>query len=40
MNGVPQDGIELASQLMENFFWTDEGVKLLSAHTNRQAASR
>jgi oligopeptidase A len=32
MNGVPQDGIELASQLMENFFWTDEGVKLLSAH--------
>jgi len=31
-DGVPWDGIELASQFMENFFWTDEGIALLSAH--------
>jgi oligopeptidase A len=32
INGIPWDGVELASQLMENFLWNDESVVLLSAH--------
>lgn len=32
IQGVPWDGVELASQFMENFAWTREGVDLLSGH--------
>lgn len=32
INGVPWDGVELASQFMENFLWTREGVDMLSEH--------
>ena len=32
INGVPWDGVELASQFMENFADTREGVDLLSGH--------
>ena len=32
INGVPWDGVELASQFMENFLWTREGVDMLSGH--------
>ncbi len=32
INGVPWDGVELASQFMENFYWMREGVDLLSGH--------
>jgi oligopeptidase A len=31
-NGVPWDGVEFASQFMENFLWNDESAVLLSAH--------
>ena len=32
INGVAWDAVELPSQFMENWCWTEEGVAMLSAH--------
>lgn len=32
INGVPWDAVELPSQFMENFVWTDEVVPMISGH--------
>jgi len=32
INGVPWDGVEIASQFMEYFFWNRESIDLLSGH--------
>ncbi len=32
INGVPWDAVELPSQFMENFVWTDEVIPLISGH--------
>lgn len=36
INGVEWDAVELPSQLMENFCWCEEGLKLLSQHVVTQ----
>ncbi len=37
MEGVPWDFIEVPSQLMENWAWTEEGIALLSSHVDTGA---
>ena len=32
INGVAWDAVELPSQFMENWCWTDEGIRLISGH--------
>uniref|UniRef100_A0A1B0C5S7 Peptidase M3A/M3B catalytic domain-containing protein n=1 Tax=Glossina palpalis gambiensis TaxID=67801 RepID=A0A1B0C5S7_9MUSC len=32
VNGIPWDAIEIASQLMENYCWHPESIKLISKH--------